>query len=170
MKRVSGRAIYAGTMVAIVALVAGFVAASVAITNTTQNAEGNYVNASGAVTGLTYQSTELTSVTGSPAASTGTPTAVQALASGGNTFCATTCVNGDPSEDITYGFDATLAGSIEISVNVIAAGTTTAILYLSQAATPTTGTILIVVDVGTTTSSISSVTVTAQQCASANCP
>ena len=170
MKRIGGRAIYVGTIVAILALVAGFVAASVAITNSTQSAEANYVNASGSVTGLTYSSTVLTSVTGSPVASTGTAGTPQTLASGTNTFCATTCTNGNPSEDISYTFTTSLAGSIEINLNVIAGSTTTTTVYLAQAGTAVGGTIVIVTDVGSGTSTISSVTVSAQQCASSSCP
>lgn len=169
MKRIGGRAIYVGTIVAILALVAGFVAASVAISNSTQNAQANYINASGSVTGLTYTSTVLTSVTGSPAASTGSATAPQSVVSGTNTFCATTCSNGNPSEDVTYTFTTSMTGSIEINLNVIAGSTTTATLYLQQAGTAVGGTIVIVTDVGSGTSTISSVTVTAQQCAS-SCP
>jgi hypothetical protein len=170
MKRWNGKAIYAGTIVAMLALVAGFVAATVAITNSSQNAEGNFVSASGSVTGLTYASTQLLSVTGSPAASSGSASSPQALVAGANTFCATTCTNGNPSEQITYDFTTSLAGSIEINVNVIAGSTTTSTLYLSQASTAVGGTIVIVVDVGSATSTIQSVTVTAQQCGGSTCP
>lgn len=169
MKRIGGRAIYVGTIVAILALVAGFVAASVAISNSTQNAEANYVNASGAVTGLSYTSTVLTSVTASPVASTGTATAPQTLSSGSNVFCATTCANGDPSEDVTYTFTTSMTGAIEINLNVIAGATTTTSLYLQQPGTAVSGSIVIVTDVGAASSTISSVTVTAQQCAT-SCP
>ena len=170
MKRIGGKAIYAGTMVAILALVAGFVAASVSISNSSQSAQGNFISANGAVTGLTYTSTVLSSVTGSPAASTGTASAPQALASGANIFCATTCTNGNPSEEVTYTFTASLSGAIMINLNVIAASTTTTTVYLAQAGTPVAGTIVLVTDVGSGTSTISSVTVTAQECSGATCP
>ena len=170
MKRIGGKAIYAGTVVALVALIAGFVAASVSISGSTQNAQGNFISANGAVTGLTYTSTVLSSVTGSPTASTGTSGTPQTLAAGANTFCAINCLNGNVSEEVTYTFTTSLAGAVMINVNVIAASTTTTTLYLAQAGSAVGGTVVIVVDVGSATSTITSVTVTAQQCSGSTCP
>jgi hypothetical protein len=171
MKRIGGRAIYVGTIVAILAMIGGFVAATVSITNSSQNSQANFVSASGAVTGLTYTSTVLTSVVGSPPASSGTPGAPQTLAAGANTWCVSAaCTNGDVSENITYTFTVALAGSIMIHVNVVATSNTVRTVYLAQAGTAVAGTIVLVVDLGTTTSTITSITVTAQQCSGATCP
>lgn len=174
MKRIGGRAIYAGTIVAILALVAGFVAASISVNSTTQNAQGNYVNNAGAVLGLTYTATELLPVSGSPAVqAAGSQATPPVLVAGANIVCiaATSCTNGHVADQVTYTFLSTFAGSVEIAVDVIASTTITGTVYFAQATSPVAGTIVIVVDLGTS-NTIQSVTLTAQQCtgAAGACP
>ena len=174
MKRVHGRAIYLATIVAIFGLVGGFALASIALSTTSQNAEGNYVNSAGSVTGLTYSSTVL-SATASPApgASTGSATTPQTVAAGTNAFCANTCTANDYAEIITYAFTTSMTGSVEITVHVsTSASTGTATIYLAQATTATSGTIVITWDLGSASLTLNSVTLTAQQCtgAAGACP
>ena len=174
MKRIGGRAIYAGTIVAILALVAGFVAASIAVNTTNQNAQGNFVSSTNAVTGLTYTSTVLAPIVSAPSAQGGgSQSTPPALAAGANAVCvsATTCTNGHVSDEITYTFTTSLAGSIQISVDVIGNSTVSGTVYFAQAGTPVAGTIVISVDLGTS-NVIQSVTLTAQQCTGAGgaCP
>ncbi|HZY92472.1 MAG TPA: hypothetical protein VFG07_06850 [Thermoplasmata archaeon] len=174
MKRIGGRAIYAGTIVAILAMVAGFVAASIAVNTTSQNAQGNFVSSTNAVTGLTYTSTVLTPVVSAPAGQGGGAQASPpVLASGANTVCLvpTACTNGHVSDEITYTFTTSLAGSVEFNVDVIGNTTISGTVYFAQAGTPVAGTIVIVADLGTS-NVIQSVTLTAQQCTGAGgaCP
>ncbi|HEV2317477.1 MAG TPA: hypothetical protein VGV89_07890 [Thermoplasmata archaeon] len=142
------------------------------MTNSSQNGEGNFVSASGAVTGLTYTSTVL-GVTGSPApsSSSGTAGAPQAVAAGANDFCANTCTAGDFAQVVTYTFTTSMSGSIQITIQVTATtGGGAATIYLKQAAAAVGGTIVLTWDLGTATNSITSVTLTAQQCSGATCP
>ncbi len=172
MRRVSGKLIYGVTAASIVALVAGFAMAAIALTNTSQNGAGNFVSASGAVTGNTYTSTVLGATSNpAPAASTGTAGVPQAVVTGANAFCATTCTAGDFAQVVTYTFTVSMTGSIQISIQVTASvggGSTT--LYLKQAAAAVAGTIVITWDVGTASSSLTAVTLGLQQCSGATCP
>ena len=169
-----GRAIYLATIVAIFGLVGGFALASIALSTTSQNAEGNYVNSSGAVGGLVYTSTVLGATpTPAPAASTGTALAPQTVAGGVNAFCATTCNPHDYAEVITYTFTTSMTGSVQISIDVsTSVSTGTATIYLAQATTATSGTIQITWDLGSASLTLNSVTLTAQQCtgAAGACP
>lgn len=173
MKRIGGRAVYVGTIVAILAMIGGFVAATVAITNSSQNSQANFVSATGAVTGLSYTSSVLASVAGAPAAPTGTAAAPQAVIAGANVFCVSaTCTNANVAENVTYTFTTSMTGSVQLTINVVASTNTLRTVYLAQASTAVAGTIILVVDVGTATSTITSITVTAQQCTGAGgtCP
>jgi hypothetical protein len=173
--RISGRLVYAGTIITLLALVAGFVIASITVTQSNQSAQGNYVTATGAVTGVSYTSTVL-SYTPSPAptAPTGTAAAPQAVAAGANNFCITaTCTAYDPAQVVTYTFTAGMTGSIQISY-VIQTTTGPASIattvYLKQAATAVAGTIVLVADLGTTGATITGTTLSVQECSGATCP
>ncbi|MCI4319843.1 MAG: hypothetical protein L3K23_06915 [Thermoplasmata archaeon] len=172
MNRINGKLIYGVTAASILALIAGFAMASISLTTTTQNATGNYVNASGAVTGVTYTSTVLGATSSpAPAASTGTGAAPQAVAAGANAFCANTCTAGDFAQVVTYTFTTSMAGSIQINIQVTATvGGGVATLYLKQAGAAVAGTIVITWDVGSATSSLTAVTLGLQQCSGATCP
>lgn len=172
MNRISGRVIYGLTGAAIIAMIAGFAIASISLTSTTQNASGNYVNASGGVTGVTYTSTVLGATSNpAPSASTGTGGAPQAVVSGANAFCANTCTAGDFAEVVTYTFTTSMAGSIQISIQVSAsAGGGSTTIFLKQAATAVGGTIVLTWDLGNSSSTLTSVTLGLQQCSGATCP
>jgi hypothetical protein len=172
MKRIGGRVIYAVTAAAALALVGGFAIASISLTNSSQNAQGNLVNASGAVTGITYTSTVLGATSNpAPAASTGTGGAPQVVVSGANDFCANTCTASDFAQVVTYTFTTSMTGSIQIQIQVSAsAGGGTATLYLKQAGTAVGGTVVITWDMGTSTATLTSVTLALQQCSGATCP
>lgn len=169
---VKRKGIYFATLMVVLAIVAGYAAASIVLTNSSQNASGNYVNGVSGVTGLTYTITILGATPNpAPTASTGSDVAPQAVASGANAFCANTCTAGDFTQEIEYTFTSGMAGSIFISVQVSSAtlgGTTT--LYLKQAASAVGGTILIYWDMGTASTTLTAVTTTAQQCSSSTCP
>lgn len=174
MKRVHGRAIYLATIVAIFGMVGGFALASIALSTTNQNAEGNFVSSAGAVTGLTYTSTVLgATASPAPSASTGSAATPQALVAGANAFCANTCTASNYAEIVTYTFTTSLTGSVQITIQVsTSAGTGTATLFLAQANTPTSGTISMTWDLGSASVTLNSVTLTAQQCtgAAGACP
>src|SRR5580700_7586921 len=103
--RVSGKWLYAATLVALVALLTGFALAAITINSTSQNAQGNFVNAAGAVTGLTYTSSILQTTVGAPSAATGTGAVPVAVVAGANSYCvAAVCTAGDPAEVVTYTF------------------------------------------------------------------
>ncbi|MCI4349937.1 MAG: hypothetical protein L3K15_00245 [Thermoplasmata archaeon] len=154
------------------ALIAGFAMASISLTTTTQNASGNYVNASGAVTGVTYTSTVLGATSNpAPAASTGSAGAPQVVVAGANAFCANTCTVGDFAQIVTYTFTTSMTGSIQISIQVTAsAGGGAATLYLKQAGTAVAGTIVLTWDVGSSSATLTAVTLGLQQCSGATCP
>lgn len=172
-RKVPGRAIYVGTLVALFGVLGGYALATIAVSASTQNAEGNYVSAGSGVTGLTYASTVLNTTTNpAPAASTGTGSAPQALANGANAFCANTCAAGNFAEVVTYTFSTSLSGAFELNIQVQATsggGQTT--LFLKAPATNNGGTISLTWDLGAGSNTITSLTVTAQQCSSAtSCP
>ncbi|MFZ1023197.1 MAG: hypothetical protein WAN87_03590 [Thermoplasmata archaeon] len=168
---VKRKGIYFATLVVILAVVAGYAAASFALSTSTQRASGNYVNGASSVTGLTYTITTL-NATASPAptASTGTGPAPQALVAGVNAFCGNTCTAGDFSQQIEYTFTAGMTGAIFITLYVSATslgGSTT--VFLIQASSPVAGTIVIYWDLGTVGNTLNSVTTTAQSCGGATC-
>ncbi len=172
MRRIGGRLIYVATASAIFALIGGFAIASIGLTNSSQNAQGNFVSSAGAVTGVTYTSTVLGATTNpAPPASTGTAGAPQAVVAATNAFCATTCTAGDFAQVVTYTFTTSMTGSIQISIQVTAsAGGGSTTLYLKQATVAVAGTIVITWDVGTATSTLTAVTLGLQQCSGATCP
>jgi molybdenum cofactor biosynthesis enzyme len=172
-RKISRRTIYIGTVIAMVAMVGGFALATIGISNSAQNAEGNYISSSGAVTGLTYTSTVLGAVSNpAPSAGTGSASAPAAVVSGTNTFCvSSTCTAGDPAQTVTYTFTTSMSGSIQIEITVTAtSGGGTYTLYEKQATTATSGTLVLVWDMGTSTNTITAVTLAAQQCSGATCP
>ena len=173
MKRIGGRAIYAGTIIAIFGLVAGFVAASIAINTSNQSAEGNYISPTGSVPGLFYNASILAPIVSAPAMQpAGSQSTPVTLVTGENDVCLsaqTACTNGNLSETINYTFTASLQGSIQISVDVIANSTISGTLYFAAASPGTTGSIVIWVDLGTS-NILQSVSLTAQECLSASCP
>lgn len=172
-RKVPGRAIYVGTLVALFGVLGGYALATIAVSASTQNAEGNYVSAGSGVAGLTYSSAVLNTTTNpAPAASTGTHTAPQSLVNGANALCANTCAAGDFAEVVTYTFTTSLSGAFELNVQVQAtSGGGQVTLYLQAPATNNGGTIAITWDLGNGSNTITSVTVTAQQCSSTtSCP
>ena len=172
MKRVNARAVYTGTLVAILGAVAGFSLATVAITSSTQSGQANYVSAGGAVTGLTFTSAVLGSVgLLAPSASSGTASSPQALIIGTNTFCVSaSCTSGHVEETVTYSFTTSFAGAILITVTTSATGGGSGTVYLAQATIAVSGSIALVWDYGTSTGTITSITATAQQCSGSTCP
>ncbi len=172
MKRIGRKVIYGATVAGVVALVTGLAIGVISLAHQNQNATGSYVSYGGTVTGLTYTSTVAGKVPNpAPAASTGTALSPQVLASGANIFCATTCTANDRSMNITYTFSTSMAGAIQITVQVTAsAGSGSTTLYLRQASVATSGTVVIVWDVGTSTSALTDVTVTIHQCSGPTCP
>jgi hypothetical protein len=174
MKR--SRAFYAATIFAMVALTAGFVLGAITLSNSSQNAGGNLVNGSGAVTGLSYTSTVLGATPNPvPAAPTGTAAVPQAVVVGANALCANTCTAGDFDQTISYTFTAGMTGSVMIQVVVtttLPATGGTATLYLKQAGAPVAGTIAITWDLGNGGGTVTAVTLSDQQCTGAGgvCP
>jgi hypothetical protein len=96
------------------------------------------------------------------------------LGAGENDFClSATCTTGNPSETVTYSFDATLSGSVQLTLYVgagSAGGQKT--LYVHQASSAVSGTIVMVWDLGSAGATVSSATITVQACtgASGACP
>jgi len=172
--RTKRRMVYAATIVGILALVSGFALASIGLTFSNQNAQGNYVKSSGAVTGLTYTSTVLGSTSNpAPSSSSGTATSPQAVVSGVNAFCANACTSEDFAELATYTFTTSMVGSILITIQVTAtADGGAATIYLMQATTAVAGTIVLTWDLGTANATLTAVTLTDQQCtgSSGTCP
>jgi hypothetical protein len=154
-------------MVALVALLTGFALAAITINATSQNAQGNYVNAVGAVGGLTYTSDVLASVVGAPSVATGTGAVPVAVVAGANSYClVAACTAGDPAQVLTYTFTAAMAGSIEI--NIVIGGTAISkVVYLKQAAAAVAGTIVLYGDLGTATTTLTGVSAEVQQCTGA---
>jgi hypothetical protein len=172
MRRIEGRTIYVATAATILALIGGFTIGSIGLTNSTQNASGNFVSSSGAVTGVTYTSTVLGATSNpAPSASTGSAGAPQVVVTGANNFCANTCTAGDFAQIVTYTFTTSMTGSIQISIQVTASsGGGSATIYLKQAGTAVGGTVVLTWDVGTSTSTLTAVTLGVQQCSGATCP
>jgi hypothetical protein len=188
------RTVYIGTVVAILALSAGFVLASgVTLTHTTQNAMGNGTSGAGDVVGITYVSTELnvsnanTIQVSSGANALGKPAAPVALVASPaiNAFClssiaspAASCVNGNFAEVVNYSFSTSFAGAAEFTMYVAYGSSSPgsnigfASLFVKQATTPVTGTILLYWDLGSSSTNVYSVTVTVYQCtgAGSTCP
>jgi hypothetical protein len=172
-KMVKRKGVYLATLVVVLAIVAGYAAASIVLNSSTQHASGNYISGASSVTGLTYTATVL-GVTSDPppAASSGTGTAPQALVAGPNAFCgSSSCVGGDFSQQVTYTFTTSMAGAVFITVQVAAnSGAGTVTLYLGQASTAVAGSIVIYWDLGTS-NTLTAVTTTAQQCSTPTaCP
>lgn len=172
-ERVPGRLVYLATLVGIFALVGGFALATLTTNSTQLYAQGDYTSAAGAVSGFTYNSAQLTS-TSNPAPSdpTGTSSAPQTLVSGANDLCANTCTAGDFALVATYTFTTSFTGAIQITVQTAASaagGSTT--IYLAQASTAVSGTVVITWDLGTSALTLTSMTLTDQQCSSStSCP
>jgi hypothetical protein len=172
-QKVPGRLVYLATLVGILALVGGFALATLTTTSTQLYAQGDYTSAAGAVNGFAYNSAQLTSTSNpAPAASTGTDTAPQTLASGANDICANTCTAGDFALVATYTFTTSFSGAVQITVQTAASaagGSTT--IYLGQASTAVSGTVVITWDLGTSALTLTSMTLTDQQCSSStSCP
>ncbi|MCI4323085.1 MAG: hypothetical protein L3K03_03540 [Thermoplasmata archaeon] len=166
-KQVSGKWLYAATAVALVALLTGFALAAITINSTSQNAQGNYVNAVGAVGGLTYSSTVLQSVVGAPSVATGTGAVPVAIVVGANSYCLlAACTAGDPAEVVTYTFTGAMAGSLEIDI-VIGGSAVSKVVYLKQAAAAVAGTIVLYGDLGTATATLTGISAEVQQCTGA---
>ncbi|MCI4319842.1 MAG: hypothetical protein L3K23_06910 [Thermoplasmata archaeon] len=154
------------------ALLVGVATGFITLGHQNQSATGDHISYSGVVTGLTYTSMVVSTVPNpAPAASTGTTSLQQLLVGGANDFCAVKCTVGNRSVVVTYSFTTSLAGAIQITVQVTAsAGSGTANLYLRQLILPTSGTIVIVWDVGTAVSLLTDVKVTIHQCGLLSCP
>jgi hypothetical protein len=176
-RRISGKLLYAATFVTLLALISGFVLASITISSTSQNASGNYVNAAGSVPGLVYTSEVLAAVVGTPTTVIGTGAAPVAVATGANDYCAAaTCTTGDPAEVVTYTFTggaaAWVAGTA-LEITIVVGGTlVSATLYLKEPAVAVSGTIVLVGDLGTGSSTITGTTLSSQLCTGAGttCP
>lgn len=171
--RLRRRSVYLTTVVGMFAMVGGFALATIAVANSAQNAEGNYISSSGAVTGLTYTSTVLGAVSNpAPSAGAGTASVPAAVVAGANTFCVSAgCASGNPAQTVTYTFTSSMTGSVQIEITVTAAsGGGTYTLYEKQAATAVGGTLVLVWDLGPSTNTITAVTLAAQQCSGATCP
>ena len=172
-RRISEKAVYVATILAMLGLVGGYALATISVTASTQNGIANYVSAGGSITGFTYSSTQLKAVgTPAPSASTGTATAPQSLIAVLDAYCANTCTTGDLAEIVTYSFTTSFSGAVQIALQVTASsGGGSATIYLAQATIAVTGSITITWDLGATTSTITSVSATAQQCSSSTtCP
>jgi hypothetical protein len=176
-RRISGKLLYAATFVTLLALITGFVLASITINASTQNAQGNYVNAAGGVPGLVYTSTVLSAVIGAPTTTIGTGAAPVAVATGANSYCAAaTCTAGDPAQVVTYTFTggagAWVAGTA-VQINIVIGGTAiSTTIYLKEPAAAVSGTIVIYGDLGTGTITFTATTLSVQLCTGAGttCP
>jgi hypothetical protein len=172
------KAIYAGTLVTIMALVAGFAIASIAFTTNSQNGAGN-ATITGSVAGISLptQPTTLGIFAATSALSAqGTPTANIALANGANVFCVSaTCTAGDFSESFTINFASGVAGFTgALYLQVVAtatSGSVSATLFLSNAGGANAGTIVVEMDLGTAANTLNTGTLVYQQCAGVGaCP
>lgn len=155
-----------------VTLLVGFSAVALTLSTASQTAVGDRVTYSGTVTGLTFYSIAPGLVPNPvPSASTGTNVVQQFLGSGSNIFCGATCTAGHHAVNVTYSFTTALAGAIELNFTLHwSTGSASAHVYLRQAVLPTSGTIVVVWDVGTSAPFLTSATVTEYQCALLSCP
>ena len=171
-KRVGRTLMVAASGVAATALLVGLATGLITLGHQNQSSTGDHISYSGVVTGLTYTSMVAGTVPSPPpAASTGTALVQQLLAGGANQFCASSCTGGNRSVNVTYSFSTSMGGAIQITVQVTAsAGSGTSVLYLRQAVLATSGTIVIVWDVGTAVSLLTDVKVTIHQCGVVSCP
>lgn len=146
--------LYAGTIVAVLAMVGGFAMASFtfAVSQSTQQGEQN-VSVS-AVAQLSYTSTDLSASQTATAAGT-TSGAASAVGSTAETYCVSTaaCSASDDAEIIAFAIVAnpssTTAYTFHLTVAVDSGGTTTsATTYYSEAASATASTLTLVYDLG----------------------
>lgn len=184
------RTVYIGTVIAILALSAGYVVATggVVLTHTSQNASGNNVDGAGTVTGMTYVSTELNVTPGSATmtlqssvAAFGKPSAPVVLTTPVDEFCVSAvispgpvpCTAGDFAEVVNYSYTSSFAGAAEFTMYVNA-GSTSGLqsLFVKQAASAIGGNILLYWDLGSGSTTVTGVTVTVYQCtgAGSTCP
>ncbi|MHB8352022.1 MAG: hypothetical protein ACYDFT_04935, partial [Thermoplasmata archaeon] len=153
------RTVYIGTVIAILAMSAGFVLATggVLLTHTSQNAMGDSTAGVGTVTGISYVSTELNVTSNSmtyqsTALAFGKPSAPVALVADINAYCVSAvltaspvpCTAGDFAEVANFSFSTSFAGAAEFTMYVNA-GSTSGIqsLFVKQAATAVGGNILL---------------------------
>ncbi|MCI4334792.1 MAG: hypothetical protein L3K04_04100 [Thermoplasmata archaeon] len=171
--RVPGRLVYLATLVGIFALVGGFALATLTTTSNQLYAQGDYTSAAGAVVGFGYTSAQLTSTANpAPATPTGTSSAPQVLASGTNAFCANTCTAGDFALVATFTFTTSFSGAVQITITTSASSAGGSdVIYLAQASTAVSGTVVVTWDLGTSALTLTSITLTDQQCSSStSCP
>ncbi len=181
------RTVYLGTGIAILALVVGFTlaASNSLLTENNTTGQGETNPSMGAVAGVTYQNTVL-NVTPSPAAMTietylGAPAAPVSLGAGLNVFCmsggpeahANPCIFGDFSEWQNYSFTTGFTGAMQLTMFVeIGTHGFEQTLYVEQASpTAVGGNLLLLWDFGTSSQSLTGLTVTIDQCSGpATCP
>jgi hypothetical protein len=176
--------VYAGTIVAILALVGGFTiaASNVLLSHHTQNSSGDNIGAAGPVNGVSYVSTEL-NVTNTQTMTVqtvlGGPTAPVTLGGNMNVFCmsgnvggSSPCVSGDFGEWANYSFSTSFSGTMSVTMYMYTSTYSAAqTLYVEQAGTPVSGNLVLVWDLGTSTVSVNSITITLNECQGASsCP
>jgi hypothetical protein len=177
--KITRRTAYVGTVVAILLMAGGFALASsgILLNHGTQNGTGQNTAAAGPIVGVTYGGTEL-NVTNTQTVTLqsglGSSASAVHLAAGVNAFCMTaTCTDGDFSEQVTYAYTTSFAGAMLINLYVgTSAGSGQATLVVAQSSPASAGTILMVWDLGTSTVTVNSLTVTLYQCTGAGntCP
>ena len=172
MKRSLRQWVYGVSLAGLLALGTGLATGAISFSSNPQNANGSAVSYNGTVTGLKFTSVVAGAVPNpAPVASIGTAALPQSLGSGANVFCAKTCTAGHLALNVTYTFNSSMANAIQITITLTAAsGGGTTVLYLRQALLPTSGTIVAVWDIGTTSSELTFVTASIHQCGLLTCP
>jgi hypothetical protein len=172
MSRWNRRVTYGVAAVAVALLLTGLTVAVIDLSTQSENAVGNYTEYNGVVAGLRYSSTVAGRVPNpAPGVSTGSALVPQFLSGGSNAFCGNSCVANHLALNVTYAFNASMAGAVQITIQVTSGGGTgSSILYLRQALVPTSGSVVIVWDIGTALSMLADVTITIHQCGPVTCP
>jgi hypothetical protein len=177
--KLTRRSAYVGTVVALFVMVGGFAIATsgILLSHSTQNGTGQNTAGNGAVTGVTYGGTELNvtnTQTTTLQTALGSSSSPIHLAAGQNAFCMNAnCVDGDFSEQVTYTFTTSFTGTMLVNLYVgTSAGSGQDTLVVAQSNPASAGTVLLVWDLGTSTVTVTSLTVTVYQCTGAGgtCP
>ena len=152
--RTKRRMLYAGTIVAALAMVGGFAMASFTFTSSVSAQQGEQNVAVSAVAQLSYTSTSLTSGQ-SPAAAGTTSGTASAVGTTAETYCVSlaTCSASDDAEVIAFAVavnpSSTAAYTFHLTISVDAGGTTTtSTTYFTEAASATASTLTLVYDLG----------------------
>jgi hypothetical protein len=149
------RVIYAGTIVAVFAMIGGFAMASFSFNTSTTAQQGSQTVNISSLTQLSYIDTNLSPSSGTATAAGTTASAASSVGSTAEVYCvsAATCNSGDEAEVIVFNVVAnpstTAAYTFNLVISVDAGGTTTSTTtFYSEAASATASTLTLYYDLG----------------------